>query len=149
MSLAAYFLDTNILTAAFLIKDSDSARLLELGRERKTRLLTSDYVLRELRFTLVRKFRVPAGMVESFILDEIAEGILILRKPSREEVRSLRSKLRDRSDIPILIPCIKHGLILVTLDTKLAESARELIKVVSPRESIRAIARSTNTTETL
>ena len=48
MSLPAYFLDTNV--SAFLNEASDSRRLLELGSRRKARLLTSDYVLRELRF---------------------------------------------------------------------------------------------------
>jgi predicted nucleic acid-binding protein len=143
MSLPGYFLDTNVLVTAFLIEESDGRRLLELGRRGKARLLTSDYVLRELRFALVRKFRVPAGIVESFILDEIAPSLLILRKPSRQEVRGFRLKISDRSDIPILIPCVKHGLTLVTLDSKVVKSAREFIKVVSPREGIRAILRST------
>ena len=143
MSLPAYFLDTNVLVAAFLNEASDSRRLLELGSRGRARLLTSDYVLRELRFALVKKLRVPQAFVDSFVLDVMAPSLLILRKPSPQEVRSFGGKIRDRSDIPIVTPCVKHGLTLVTLDSRLARSARELINVTSPRETIKGISRST------
>ena len=144
MNVPGYFLDTNILVTAFLIDKSDSGRLLELGRKGKARLLTSDYVLRELRYVLARKLRVPASAVESFILDEIAPNMLILRKPSHPEVRRFRLRLRDRSDTPILVPCVKHGLTLVTLDSRFARSARGRIGVASPSDAVKSILRSTS-----
>jgi len=142
LSPRAYFLDTNILVAAFLIEESDARRLLDAGKKRKIRLLTNEYVLKELRFTLGKSFRVAGHMVESFILDIVAPSLLVLKQPSRQEVRSFRSKVRDRSDVAIIIPCVKHGLILVTLDSNLRRSAKELIKVISLKESIKEISGS-------
>jgi len=142
MTLPAYFLDTNILVAAFLIEKSDARRLLELGRARKVRLLTSEYVLRELRFTLPKKIRVPTDIVDSFVLDVISLRVLILKKPSRQEVRAFTWRAKDRSDIPIILPCVKHRLTLVTMDRRLAKSARERIEVRSPRQAVREISGS-------
>ena len=96
------------------------------------RLLTSEYVLKEFRFALVKKMCAPQEIVESFIVDVLVPNGVILKKPSRQEVQGFAWKTRDRSDIPIILPCIKHGLTLVTLDSRLAKSARKLLEVRVP-----------------
>ena len=140
MSLRGYFLDTNVLVVAFLLSGSDARRLLGLAREGKCRLVTSEYVLRELRHVLVKKMRMPRDSVESFILDDLAPNVLVIKKPSRQEVRAFAGKVRDRSDIPIILPCIKHKLTLVTLDSRLAKVAGQLIGARSPREAVKESA---------
>jgi len=139
MSLRGYFLDTNILVAAFLLNKSDARRLLELARGGKARLLTSEYVLKELRFALA-KIRVPPSVADSFILDVLGPSVLILKKPSKQEVRAFTWRMKDRSDIPIILPCLKHKLTLVTLDSRLTGSARKRIEVRSPRQVVKEIS---------
>jgi len=140
MTLSAYFLDTNVLVTAFLFNKSDARRLLESARKGNVRLLTSEYVLKELRFTLVKKMRAPREVGKSFILDVLGPNVLMLKKPFRHEVKAFAYELSDRSDIPIILPCVKHGLTLVTLDIRLARSARNLIEVRSAREAVKEIA---------
>ena len=140
MSLRGYFLDTNVLVAAFLIERSDAKRLLELTRDGQCKLLTNEYVLKELRFSLVKKLRVPRTAVESFILDVLGPNVLVLKRPSRQEVGAFAWKVRDRSDIPIIIPCIKHKLTLVTLDSRLAKAARKHVEVRSAKEAVKEIS---------
>jgi len=137
MTLRAYFLDTNVLVTAFLLNKSDARRLLELATEGNARLLTSEYVLKELRFALVKKLCAPRQVVESFILDVLGPNVLILKTPSRHEVGAFPWKMSDRSDIPIILPCVKHRLTLVTLDNRLAKSTRRLIEVRSAGEAIK------------
>jgi predicted nucleic acid-binding protein len=143
----AYFLDTNVLVSAFLRKNSDARRFLILAKDRKIKLVTSEYVLKELRFALVRKIRVPRNFVESFILDDLAPSILILKKPSREEVQTFPRKIKDRSDIPIILPVIKHRLVLVTLDSNLSRSAKGY-EVRSAREALEELSQERNISPT-
>jgi hypothetical protein len=46
-------------------------------------------------------------------------------------------------DIPIIIPCVKYGLTLATLNGILRRLAGELIRVISLKESIKEMSRST------
>lgn len=139
MNPSAYFLDTNVLITAFFVKESVASKLLELGRTEKVKLLTNEYILTELRRALVKKFNITKENVESFILDVIAPHILILKKPSYEEVARFRG-LSDRSDIPIIISCIKHNFKLVTGDYKLQKEAKKYVNVLSPVEALNEIA---------
>jgi len=139
MSVPAYFLDTNVLVSAYLLEESYSRRLVESARTRSFRLLTNEYVIKELRYALINKINASYRPVDSFILDVLAPTVLVLKNPSHEEVRRFSRKLRDRSDIPIILPCVRHKLTLVTLDSRLAESARILVEVKSPKEAFKQI----------
>lgn len=139
MNPSAYFLDTNVLIAAFLVKESAASKLLELGRIEKVKLITNEYILTEFRRALVKKFNISKENVESFIIDLIAPHILILKKPSYKEVARFRG-LSDKSDIPIIISCIKHNLKLVTDDYKLQKEAKKHVNLLSPIEALNEIA---------
>jgi len=128
-----------VLVSAFLLAEDPAEKLLRLGIGRKARLVVNEYVLKETRAVLVGKLGVPGEKAEKYMLDVIVPNVLILKGPSKVEARRSKLRLRDRSDLPIIIPCVKHDLNLVSLDARLRRDAGRYVRVLSPEEALREI----------
>jgi len=127
-----FFLDANVIISGLLWKGTPR-RLLEQGRKSKIALVTSEYVLLEVR-------EVLEGM--EFDRRKIDGSVLYLRsfmdmvRISKTEVQRYWDVLDDKTDVPVLAAAIRAKAVLVTGDKEILEKAGEYIEVVSVRKAL-------------
>ena len=120
-------LDSNVLIAAFAARGTCAELLEHCVREHQ--LLTSDYILAEVRRNLVSKLKLSARDADD------AVRLLRTRLPVVEPIDLGRRVCRDVEDDPILGTAVAARCeLLVTGDQDLLEMALyEGTRIVSPR----------------
>lgn len=120
-------LDSNVLVAAFAARGTCAELLEHCVREH--RLLTSEYILEEVRRNLVSKLKVSARDADD------AVKLLRTRFTLVEPIDLGRRVCRDAEDDPILGTAVAARCeLLVTGDRDLLEMGEhETIRIVSPR----------------
>jgi putative PIN family toxin of toxin-antitoxin system len=120
-------LDTNVLLAAFATRGlCEAVFQVCLGAHQ---IVISEYILKELRTHLVRKFKMPAARaaeIESFLREHA-----LLVKPAPVPVKTCR----DRADLPVLGTALAgQADFLVTGDKDLwAVGEFQSVRILSPR----------------
>ncbi len=127
------FIDANILLSAIVFPEGICGKALRKAIERGIKIVTSDYVIFEVKEVLSRKFpEVTSDRLE--VLLELAD-ITILKSPPLEEILKYEDKISDRKDAPILVSCIKNNITLISGDKAFhTEKIKQLINVLSCSE---------------
>lgn len=110
-----YFVDTPVFLRAFFDHASSDHQLLRDGFEKKRKLATNEFVLREVRIAL-EQFKISHEDVEDFVNHFVLESCLVLKSPTLEEVRNFRGGSKE--DAPVVLSTIKHSLPIITSDKK-------------------------------
>jgi putative PIN family toxin of toxin-antitoxin system len=125
---SAVVLDTNVVVAAFTARGLCES-VFELCLE-KHELITSDFLLEELREKLIQKIKLPAAAVEE-ILELYGKNSRLVVPHEIEP-----SLCRDPNDLPVLGTCVSgqaDTLISGDKDLLVLENI-EKTTIVSPRE---------------
>ena len=119
-------LDTNILISA-IVFDGKIEKLLNSLKDKKHQLLVSDYVEKEFKEKVAKKWAVKA---EDY--NRVYEKFSFTRCASTTEILG---KVRDKKDIPVLSDAIFHEVdILLTGDKDFLESEIKNPLILSPVE---------------
>lgn len=117
------FLDTNILLSALTQRKQDARQLLDSPH----RLLTNEYVIKEIRRALADEFNFSAQRINDAV-DEIRLRVLILPTPPKDAYARLR--LRDMSDAPIVLGAQRSDAVFVSDDKRTREDAQPYVQSI-------------------
>lgn len=113
------FVDANTLVSGLLFQGNERF-LLDLGRYGTCALVTNEYVREEVRGFLGRSQVRLSGDEQRRLMAVLDRSVTALRDPTAEEVREARGRLRDESDLPVLVGFEMSGAdYLVTGDREL------------------------------
>ncbi len=131
-------LDANTIVSGLLFEGNE-AQLLELGMMRALELVTSQYVLEEVRRVLSRK---DFGNTEDDLADLLGyfhEAALIVADPEESAVERYKSTLRDSKDACVCAAYEMTGArYLVTGDRELLDKVKGAIRT---RDLLDALSR--------
>jgi putative PIN family toxin of toxin-antitoxin system len=125
-------LDANVIISGLLWKGTPR-RLLEQGRKSKIALVTSEYVLLEVREVL-EDMEFDRRKVDASVL--YLRSFMEMVRISKTEVQRYWDVLDDKTDVPVLAAAIRAKAVLVTGDKELLEKAGEYIEVVTVRKAL-------------
>ena len=134
------FLDSNVLFSGIASKKGASHEILKLGIANKTKIITLDYVLDEVRLNLSQK--MPQRLADFEQILKLVEPIVCPEPSSTKIVEALKI-ISDPKDAPILAAVIDiKPDYLVTLDKKhFIESPsiakKSNIKIVTPGDFLK------------
>jgi putative PIN family toxin of toxin-antitoxin system len=130
------FIDANVLISTLVFPQGICGKALQKALEKGIELVTSDYVIFEVKEVLSRKFpKVPLDKLQEFL--ELTD-ITLLESPTLEEVLKYEDKISDKKDAPILATCIMHNITLVSGDKVFqTEKVKQLISVRSCSELLK------------
>lgn len=113
------FVDANTIVSGLLFEGNESL-LLRLGMVRLCELVTSEYVVEEVKKTLrSNRFDLSEDDV-AFLISYLHRCIRVYPPPTLEEIARNHGRLKDKKDIHVLIAFEKLGCsLLVTGDTEL------------------------------
>ena len=118
------FLDTSIIVAAILIPDGPARKLVfSSGLE----LHTIEYVLKETRHVLGKRYRVPEPRIADAFL-QVRSRVVVHRTPPANRFKKL--DIRDKSDKPIVYAARSLGCILVIDDERTYRDALKYVEAV-------------------
>lgn len=98
MSIDRVFVDTNVLLSGLIFSGQES-RLLQLGLDRKIRLVIADAVLDEARAVLAQKFPAHVGVLDAYLAAVDHERVPY---PVQAAIDHVAGLLRDPADAVIL-----------------------------------------------
>jgi len=135
------FIDANILLSAIVFPKGICGKALRKALERGIKIITSDYVIFEVKEVLSRKFpEVAIDRLETLL--ELAD-VTILKSPPLEEVLKYEDKISDKKDVPILATCITNNITLVSGDKAFhTEKIKQLINVLSCSELLALVEKT-------
>jgi putative PIN family toxin of toxin-antitoxin system len=129
------FVDANTIVSGLLFVDNE-ATLLELGRLGALRLVTNEYVLKEIREVLKKeKFRLTEEE-RQHLMKYTLECILVVENPSNEEIKKHYDLLVDKKDLPVVVGAKKENCeCLVTGDKELlSKRVKEFVNSTTTSE---------------
>ena len=130
------FLDANTIVSGLLFEGNES-QLLELGILRALELVTSQYVVEEVRRVLSRK---EFGNAEDEIVDLLGylqEAVLIVADPEEPALEKHESTLRDKKDASVCAAFEMTGArYLVTGDKELLDKVKGAIRTRDVLDSL-------------
>jgi putative PIN family toxin of toxin-antitoxin system len=135
------FIDANILLSAIVFPEGICGKALRKALEKGIKIITSDYVIFEVKEVLSRKFpEVAIDRLETLL--ELAD-VTILKSPPLEEVLKYEDKISDKKDVPILTSCITNNITLVSGDKAFrTEKIKQLINVLSCSELLALVEKT-------
>ena len=130
------FLDTNTIVSGLLF-DGNEALLLHMGLTRLCDLVTSDYVVDEVKRTLRKEEFNLTTDEQAFLLSYLHSCVRTYPSPSSSEVRKRARILEDQRDIPVvasyeMLRCdfLATGDIEILVKVKGAKRIKELLKML-------------------
>ena len=133
------FIDANIFFSAFHSPAGTVSRALSEAKRRGDRLITSQYVLREMSNAFEKKFPTRVLRFQLFMQKEQAKGLRIVETPEVELPDE--EKIRDAADRPILRAAIAaKAEILLTGDKDFLESGIETPKIMTAAEYLELVS---------
>ncbi len=136
------FVDANTIVSGLLFEGNE-ATLLELGRLRALRLITNEYVLKEVKAVLERKeFGLSEGELRGLVR-YVSECISIVENPPEKEIRGHYNLLRDKKDLPVVVGAkIENSDYLVTGDKELlSEKVKRFVNTITTSELLEKLTR--------
>ncbi len=112
------FVDANTIVSGLLFGGNESV-LLRLGMIRLGELVTSEYVVEEVKRVLCSRFDLSEDDV-AFLTSYLHRCIRVYPPPSSEEIDRNLGRLKDKKDVHVLVAFEKLGCdLLVTGDSEL------------------------------
>ena len=129
------FVDANTIVSGLLFEGNESL-LLRLGMARLCELVTSEYVVEEVKSTLRgNKFYLSEDEV-AFLISYLHRCTRVYPPPSSEEINRSLGRLDDKKDVHVLVAFEKLGCDF------LATGDAELLSKVKKAKKTRAILKS-------
>lgn len=127
-----YFLDANVIISGLLWKGGPR-QLLDLGERSEIRLVTSDYVLAEVR-DFLQGTDFEGSRIDGWL--EHLTGFMQVIRVSKREIERFWDALDDKKDIAVLAAAVRAKAILVTGDIELLKKAGKYVDVISVRKAL-------------
>lgn len=136
------FVDANTIVSGLLFTGNESV-LLELGRLKALRLVTNEYVLREVRKVLKREEFQLGEEEQDRLMSYMLECVSIVEDPPREEIKKHYDLLKDEKDLPVVLGAKKKGCkCLVTGDEELlSDEVKRLVNSITTSGLLERLAK--------
>ena len=135
------FVDANTIVSGLLF-DGNEALLLDLGAAHLCELVTSEYVLEEVKRTFAKTEFSLTMDEQAFLVSYLHRCVRVYPSPSRLQVKKRAPMLEDQRDIPVVTSyAMLRCDFLVTGDKEMlrkvkgAKRTKELLKMLLGRQS--------------
>jgi predicted nucleic acid-binding protein len=131
-----FFIDTTVAISAITGRNKDAWILLESGKKRLVLLFVNEFVIKEIRRTLI-EFDFSQERI-NYAIDYVSECCTVRKNVPK--ARFSKYVIGDKNDIPILAGAVQESAILVTEDNALRNDAKKYIECVDPYESLKRLS---------
>jgi predicted nucleic acid-binding protein len=131
-----FFIDTTVAISAITGRNKDAWILLESGKKRLVFLFVNEFVIKEIRRTLI-EFDFSQEKI-NYSIDYVSECCTV--KKNVPKAKFSKYVIQDRNDIPILAGAVQESAILVTEDNALKNDAKKYLECVDPSESLKRLS---------